>query len=107
MSTYKEYFAAIKYKQYLDRIKTMSLSNKFNKIDIDVQTTLLAMKEKLAKLNIQILEKTLDLQNITTRYKLPTSIEFKRRYLEIELERLRKESRELELEIIEMEISNL
>jgi hypothetical protein len=98
MSTYKEYF---------DKIRKTPLSNKFNKIDIDVQTTLLILRQKQANLNLEILEKTLDLTNITTRYKLPTSIEFKRRYLEVELERLKKESKELELEIIEMEIANL
>lgn len=96
-----------KYKEYFDKIRKTPLSNKFNKIDIDVQTTLLILTQKLAILNLEILAKTLDLQNITTHYKLPTSIEFKRRYLEIELERLKKESKKLELEIIEMEISNL
>ncbi len=96
------------YKNIMDRLSILAITNNLsNKPNIDVQTTLLALKEKLAKLNIEILEKTLDFTNITTRYKLSTSIEFKRRYLEIELERLKKESKELELEIIEMEIANL
>lgn len=95
------------YKNSIDRLNILAIAQQVSHKTIDIQTALLILRQKQANLNVEILEKTLDLTNINTRYKLPTSIEFKRRYLEIELERLKKESKELELEIIEMEIANL